>query len=83
MQLVTVENTSISLPRMPIRTTVCAGATLITLGTETMPAMLWAAARGLKWQTVKMRRLRGETWQQALEPKLRRTTFMSRWRLNG
>ncbi|MCD5997436.1 hypothetical protein KDX38_28285 [Pseudomonas sp. CDFA 602] len=83
MQLVTVGNAAISLPRMPIRTTVCAGATLVTLGTETMPAMLWAAMRGLKWQTVKMRRLRGDTWQQALEPKLRKTTFMSRWRLNG
>ncbi|MEQ4284491.1 hypothetical protein ABNM15_19520 [Pseudomonas syringae] len=83
MQLLTVENTSISLPRMPIRTTVCAGATLITLDGETMPAMAWAAMRGLKWQTVKMRRMRGDTWLQALEPKLRKTTFMSRWRLHG
>ncbi|MFA0995242.1 MULTISPECIES: hypothetical protein [Pseudomonas syringae group] len=83
MQLVTVGNTAISLPRMPIRTTVCAGATLITLDGEAMPAMAWAVMRGLKWQTVKMRRMRGDTWQQALEPKLRKTTFMSRWRLNG
>lgn len=83
MQLVTVGNTAISLPRMPIRTTVCAGATLITLEGETMPAMAWAAQRGLKWQTVKMRRLRGDSWQQALEPRLRKTTFMSRWRLQG
>ncbi|WP_010214221.1 hypothetical protein, partial [Pseudomonas amygdali] len=77
-----LESTSISLPRMPIRTTVCAGATLITLGTETMPAMLWAAKRGLKWQAVKMRRLRGDSWHEALEPELRRTTFMSRWHMS-
>jgi hypothetical protein len=38
--------------------------------------------RGLKWQTVKMRRLRGDNWKEALDPELKRRTFMMRWRLH-
>lgn len=81
MQAVTIGNTSIVLPRMPHRQTQCAGAQLVTLNGETLPAMVWATQRGLKWSTVKMRRARGENWNQALQPELRKTTFMSRWRL--
>ncbi|MBD1554792.1 hypothetical protein HAQ04_25660 [Pseudomonas sp. C2L11] len=73
----------VALPRMPIRATTCAAATRVTLGCVTLPALEWAMHRGLKWQTVKMRRLRGETWEQALSPELRRSTFMSAWRMHG
>ncbi|EIK94024.1 hypothetical protein PMM47T1_24059 [Pseudomonas sp. M47T1] len=67
------------IPRMPIRSTICAGATPVTLDGETRPAMEWADLRGLKWQTVKMRRLRGDTWADALESGLRKSTYMDRW----
>lgn len=83
MQAVTFGNTSIVLPRMPIRQTQCAGAQLVTLGDETFPAMVWATRRGLKWSTVKMRRARGDNWSEALQPELRKTTFMSSWRMHG
>jgi hypothetical protein len=83
MHAATSGNSSFVIPRMPIRSTICAAATLVTLGTETFPAMEWAARRGLKWQTVKMRRLRGADWHEALQPELKRTTFMSRWRMHG
>lgn len=83
MQTVTFGNLSISLPRMPMRTTVCAGATLVTLGDETMPAMAWAARLGLKWSTVKMRRMRGDNWTEALTPELRRTTWMAKWSMHN
>ena len=43
--------------------------------------MIWAAERGLKWQTVKMRRMRGDNWSQALEPGLRDNTYMKGWRI--
>lgn len=71
------------IPRRPLRSTICAGATVVTLDGVSMPAAEWAARRGLKWQTVKMRRLRGDNWAQALAPELRRSTFMSNWRLHG
>ena len=73
----------VRIPRNPIRSTVCAGATLVTLKGVTLPAAEWAARLGLKWQTVKMRRLRGDNWVDALAPELRRSTFMSGWRLHG
>lgn len=71
------------IPRRSIRTTVCAGATPITRDGITLPAAEWAARLGLKWQTVKMRRMRGESWTEALTPELRRTTFMSGWKMHG
>lgn len=83
MHAVTSGNSSFVIPRMPVRSTICAGAQLVTLDGETMPAMEWAVARGLKWSTVKMRRMRGADWREALQPELKRTTFMSRWRLHG
>lgn len=73
----------VRIPREPKRTTVCAGSTPVELDGRTMPAMEWAALRGLKWQTVKMRRLRGDNWKQALAPELRRSTFMSNWSMRG
>ncbi|WP_443697910.1 hypothetical protein [Pseudomonas sp.] len=42
-----------------------------------------AARLGLKWQTVKMRRMRSLTWGAALEPTLMRNTFMSGWSLQS
>ncbi|MEE3507759.1 hypothetical protein QN399_16095 [Pseudomonas sp. 10C3] len=71
------------IPRRPIRSTICAGATLITRDGVTLPAAEWAARLGLKWQTVKMRRLRGDNWSDALAPELRRSTFMSGWKMHG
>lgn len=71
------------IPRKPIRNTVCAGATLITRDGITLAAAEWAARLGLKWQTVKMRRMRGDNWTEALTPELKRSTFMSRWRMHG
>ena len=57
--------------------TVCASTTRITLGNETLTAIEWAKRRGLKWQTVRMRRYRGEGWTEALSPGLRRNRWMS------
>lgn len=71
------------IPRRPIRSTVCAGATPITRDGITLPAAEWAARLGLKWQTVKMRRMRGESWTEALTPELRRSTYMSNWKMHG
>ena len=71
------------IPRSPIRSTICAGATLITRDEVKLPAAEWAARLGLKWSTVKMRRLRGDSWVDALAPELRRSTFMSSWRMHG
>ncbi len=84
-QQLTIDFTAlvIQIPRRPIRSTICAGATLVTLDGITMPAMEWAVRRGLKWQTVKMRRLRGDNWKEALAPELRRSTFMSGWKMHG
>lgn len=70
---------SVVLPRKPRRETVCAGAQLVSLDGVTKPAMVWAAERGLKWQTVKMRRLRGDGWTEALTPGLRENTYMKGW----
>ncbi|WP_297837902.1 hypothetical protein [Pseudomonas sp.] len=71
------------IPRPPVRSTICAGSTPITIDGLMLPAAEWAARLGLKWQTVKMRRLRGESWAKALTPELRRTTFMSQWSLQA
>jgi len=73
----------VRIPRRPIRSTVCAGATLVTLDGITLTAVEWAERRGLKWQTVKMRRLRGDNWSDALASELRRSTFMSGWKMHG
>ena len=69
------------IPRAPKRSTTCAGATEVTLDGVTKPAMVWAAERGLKWQTVKMRRLRGDNWRDALQPGMKHNTYMQRWSL--
>lgn len=71
------------IPRSPIRSTICAGATMITRDGITLAAAEWAARLGLKWQTVKMRRLRGDNWSEALAPELRRSTYMSGWKLHA
>ncbi len=70
------------LPRMPKRETVCAAAQPVTLDGETKAAMVWAKERGLKWQTVKMRRMRGDSWAQALKPGLRENTYMKGWSMS-
>lgn len=62
---------------------ICAATTLVTLGGETKPAPEWAAERGLKWQTVKMRRYRGAGWAEALCPELRARNWMEGWALAG
>lgn len=71
------------IPRKPIRSTTCAGATMVTRDGITLAAAEWAARLGLKWQTVKMRRMRGANWTEALAPELKRSTFMSGWKMHG
>lgn len=68
------------LPRKPKRDTVCAAATLVTLDGETKPALVWAKERGIKWQTVKMRRMRGSNWRESLSAERRDNPFR-RWSL--
>lgn len=63
-----------------MRITICAAETLVTLDGTTKQAARWAAERGLKWQTVKMRRFRGWSWTEALHPELRqRGRWMDGW----
>lgn len=38
----------------------------------------WAVIVGVKWETVKKRRQRGDTWLSALKPGRRKRTFNSR-----
>lgn len=76
-----------------MRDTICAAEMPVTLGEKTLPASQWAAERGLKWQTVKMRRYRGASWREALHPELRVRRWMDgsaarklpapRWRRDG
>lgn len=49
-----------------MRDTICAATSLVTLGGVTKSAQEWARERGVKWQTVKMRRYRGSSWGEAL-----------------
>lgn len=62
-----------------MQNTICAASILVTFNGETKPASRWAKERGLKWQTVKMRRMRGGSWEEALRPTLKRSSWMSRW----
>lgn len=59
------------------RDAVAAASHPVTFDGVTKPAAQWAHERGLKWQTVKMRRMRGAGWAEALKPGLR----ISSWRL--
>ena len=77
-----IEMTYQPLPRKPRRNTVCAAAQLVTIDGVTKPACTWAEERGLKWQTVKMRRMRGDNWTDALSPGLRpKGSYMHGWRI--
>lgn len=58
--------------------TVAATGTKVTISGETRTAGEWAELRGLKWQTVKMRRMRGDSWRDALNPELRITRWNDR-----
>jgi hypothetical protein len=62
-----------------MRSVTCAAEMLVTLDGQAKPASQWAAERGLKWQTVKMRRFRGWTWGEALHPELRPRKWMECW----
>lgn len=66
-----------------MRNTICANSTRVTLGEVTKTAIEWAEERGLKWQTVRMRRYRGASWEEALRPGLRRSLWMRAWSLEG
>jgi len=59
--------------------TVCAASTPITIDGVTRTAGEWAAHLGIKWQTVKMRRMRGDTWREALNPARPRGRWMKSW----
>lgn len=63
-----------------MRNMTCAAEMLVTIEGQTKPAIQWAAERGLKWQTVKMRRFRGWTWAEALHPELRPRRWMDCFR---
>jgi hypothetical protein len=65
-----------------MRNAICAAEMPVTLGGQTKQALEWAIERGLKWQTVKMRRYRGDTWNEALRPNLRPRTWMKGWTMN-
>lgn len=66
----------------PVRTT-CASGTPIMIDGVTRPASEWAELRGLKWQTVKMRRMRGDTWRDALDPERPRGLWMQGWMIGS
>lgn len=66
----------------PVRT-ICAVDTPITIDGQTRPAGEWAELRGLKWQTVKMRRMRGDNWRDALDPERPRGLWMQGWMLGN
>ena len=72
-----------SLPRSDgdteMRDATCAANMLVTLNGATKTAKEWADERGLKWQTVKMRRYRGGSWEEALHSELQRTSWMKEW----
>lgn len=61
-----------------LKNTICAATCLVTLGEDTKTAWEWAAERGVKWQTVKMRRYRGCSWHEAL----RSGHYRSPWTTN-
>lgn len=63
-----------------MRDMTCAAEMPVTIEGQTKPAIQWAAERGLKWQTVKMRRFRGWTWAEALHPELRPRRWMDCFR---
>ncbi len=48
----------------------CAGDDRISISCREL-----AAALGIKWDTVRQRRYRGWSWSEAINPKLRRTSF--------
>lgn len=51
-----------------MRDMTCAAEMLVTLEGQAKPAIQWAAERGLKWQTVKMRCFRGWTLGRGIAP---------------
>lgn len=44
----------------------------------TKTAKEWAEELGVSWETVRKRRYRGWSWAEALDPRLRKTTFNDR-----
>ncbi len=66
-----------------MQNTICGASTLVTFDGEERSALEWATKRGLKWQTVRMRRYRGASWEEALRPGLRRTPWMAGWAMSA
>ena len=56
-------------------TPMCSAAENVTFNDVTRTAREWASQRGLCWETAKKRRQRGASWEEALRPGLRRTSF--------
>lgn len=46
--------------------------TLVTLDGITQTALAWAEERGLRWNTVEVRRHRGANWEEAFRPVTKR-----------
>lgn len=79
-QQLTLDLTVIEVARV---STTCASGTPITIDGVTRSAGEWAELRGLKWQTVKMRRMRGDSWRDALDPERPRGLWMQGWMIGG
>ncbi len=60
-----------------VETSFCSKETSLTLQV-TKTAREWAGELGVKWETVRKRRYRGWSWTEALDPRLRKTTFNDR-----
>ncbi len=79
-QQLTLDLTVVEVARV---STTCASGTPITINGVTRSAGEWAELRGLKWQTVKMRRMRGDSWRDALDPERPRGLWMQGWMLSS
>lgn len=66
-----------------MQNTICGAGTRLTFHGVEKTALEWAEDRGLKWQTVRMRRYRGASWGEALRPGLRRTPWMVAWAMSA
>lgn len=62
-----------------VKDTICAATAMVTLGGVTKTAQEWAMERGVKWQTVKMRRYRGSSWSEALRSGHYRSPWATNW----
>lgn len=53
----------------------CSAKMVVELDGVEKNVVQWALERGLKWETVRKRRYRGDNWGEALKKGLRRSSF--------